>query len=89
MAHLAQAAARAPSFWAPIYWPVEAPNCDLDHLAFRKPVACLVCFEGVTAMKKILVLTALVLFLVAHGAVTAMTMYSPLDVTDACAGSGC
>jgi hypothetical protein len=39
-------------------------------------------------MKKILVLTALILFLIAHGAVTAMTVCSPLDVTGACAGSG-
>jgi hypothetical protein len=56
----------------------------LDHLAFRNPVARLLCFEGVTPMKKILVLTALALFLMAHGAVTAMTIYSPLDVADTC-----
>jgi len=31
-------------------------------------------------MKKILVLTAVVLFLVAHGAVAAMTIYQPLDL---------
>jgi hypothetical protein len=35
-------------------------------------------------MKKILVWTAPVLFLVAHGAVTAMTVYSPLDIADTC-----
>jgi hypothetical protein len=35
-------------------------------------------------MKKILILAALVMFLVAHGAVTAMTIYSPLDVADTC-----
>jgi hypothetical protein len=40
-------------------------------------------------MKKILVLTALVLFLVAHGAVAAMMMYQPLDFTDSCDGSHC
>jgi hypothetical protein len=40
-------------------------------------------------MKKILVLTALVLFLVAHGAVAAMTIYQPLDLADSCDGSHC
>jgi len=68
---------------------VEPPSCDLRHLAFRKLVAELVWFEGVTPMKKILVLTALVLLLVAHGAVAAMTIYLPLDVADTCDGSGC
>ena len=68
---------------------MEPPTCDLCHPAFRKPVAELVCFEEVTPMKKILVLTAQVLFLVAHGAVAAMTIYLPLDVADTCDGSGC
>ena len=69
--------------------PIESPNCDLGHLAFRRLVARLPCFQGATPMKKILVLTAVVLFLVAHGAVAAMTIYLPLDVADTCDGSGC
>jgi hypothetical protein len=40
-------------------------------------------------MKKIVVLTALVLILVAHGAVAAMTIHQPLDLTDNCDGSHC
>ena len=69
--------------------PVEPPICDLGHLAFRRLVARLLCFHGATPMKKILVLTAVVLFLVAHGAVAAMTIYQPLDLTDSCDGSYC
>jgi hypothetical protein len=78
------------AFWAPTYFLcVESPICDFGHLAFRKPVAWFVCFEGATPMKKVLVLTTLVLFLVAHGAVAAMTIYQPLDLTDSCDGSHC
>jgi hypothetical protein len=40
-------------------------------------------------MKKILVVTGLVLFLAAHGAVTAIAIYSPLVTADTCDGSGC
>jgi hypothetical protein len=39
-------------------------------------------------MKKILVITALVLFLVAHGTVAAIAICSPLGIADACDGSG-
>jgi hypothetical protein len=39
-------------------------------------------------MKKILVITALVLFLVAHGTVAAIAIYSPLGIADTCDGSG-
>jgi len=69
--------------------PIESPNCDLGHLTFRKPVAWFVCFEGGTPMKKILVITAVVLFLVAHGTVAAIAIYSPLGIADTCDGSGC
>ena len=39
-------------------------------------------------MKKIVVITALGLFLAAHGAVTAMTLFPQPAMAD-CSGSGC
>jgi hypothetical protein len=30
---------------ADLFLPVESPICDFGHLAFRKPVARLLCFE--------------------------------------------